>query len=187
MAGRHGALTAPLPVRKMTGIACSVRTITLLPTTAVPALSYGAPTPRQRARSALRTSIQRVVRFPAVIQNSLCSTLFFAANDGISGRELWSTDGSALRNCLLIYLPVATVRCRSNSPLHLRGCILWHRTAMMTSSGAVTAPRRVPNLSCKPTQASMIAVGDGVYFQHNDGSSGTELWRLRIRSSWLWI
>lgn len=103
--------------------------------------------------------------------------LFFAANDGISGRELWSTDGISPPALLADLSPGSD----SSQPdqLTVTPSRLYFEASdgnddfLWRSDG--TPAGTEPILQSGVT--SMIAVGDGVYFRHDDGSSGTELWR----------
>ncbi len=103
--------------------------------------------------------------------------LFFAANDGVSGRELWSTDGVSPPELFADLAP------GSDSSMPQRLTVTPSRLYFMASDGNDdflwrsdgTPAGTEPVLETSAN--SMIAVGDGVYFQHFDGSSGTELWR----------
>ena len=107
--------------------------------------------------------------------------VFFAADDGVHGRELWSTDGTTAHLVKNIR-PVPAARLRrawSTSPARSTS----PRTTACTaaSSGRVTAARPGPGSSghrttggSRPTD--LTAAGGKVYFAAYDGVHGNELW-----------
>ena len=113
--------------------------------------------------------------------------LFFAANDGVSGRELWSSDGTA----------AGTVRVADVNPgpgsgrvaeLAVAGGRLYfaaydpvHGSELWESDGTAGGTRLAADLA--PESASsypkhLAAVGSRLYFAANDGISGYELWTI---------
>jgi ELWxxDGT repeat protein len=117
-------------------------------------------------------------------------TLFFVADDGFHGEELWRSDGSAAGTKLVkdIYpgninpggdtLPLfltnvaGTLYFRACNPT--RGCELWR------SDGTAAGTRLVKDInpgagSSKPFH--LASVGGTLYFGADDGTHGHELWR----------
>ena len=110
------------------------------------------------------------------------NTLFFAANDGSSGYELWKTDGTTTSR-------VADIRpgAASSDPRYLTavgntlffvartgssGNELWKTNGTTTSR---VADIRFGEASSDPRY--LTAVGNTLFFAANDGSSGRELWK----------
>ena len=103
--------------------------------------------------------------------------MFFAADDDVSGRELWSTDGITPPAMLADLSPGSD----SSMPGELtvtasrlyfvaedgNDKFLWRSDGTQAGTEPVLASGT----------SSLISVGDGVYFRHDDGNSGVELWR----------
>ncbi len=108
--------------------------------------------------------------------------LFFVADDGTTGRELWSTDGATLPSQLGDLSPGAD----SSSPNQLRvtPSRLWfvaddgNETFLWRSDGTEAGTEAVLQTSA----SNLTAVGDAVYFRHDDDVSGEELWRADASS-----
>ncbi len=108
--------------------------------------------------------------------------LFFVADDGITGRELWSTDGATAPSQLADLSPGAD----SSSPNQLRvtASRFWfvaddgNETFLWRSDGTEAGTEPVLQTSA----FSLTAVGDAVYFRHDDNVSGEELWRADTTS-----
>lgn len=114
--------------------------------------------------------------------------LFFTADDGLHGRELWLSDGSAAGTRLVKDIttgnssvasgPVALTAVGSRLFFTvddgLSGQELW------VSDGTATGTRLVKDIqpgSAGSGPRNLTAVGDTLFFCANDGRSGTELWR----------
>ncbi len=112
--------------------------------------------------------------------------LYFAANDGSTGRELWRTDGSSAGTSLVRDIFSGS---SSSSPEHLTnsegvlyftakdaasGQELWKSTGTDTGTTLVR-DIRVGTQGSYPQQLTDVA--GALYFSTNDGSSGTELWK----------
>ncbi len=117
--------------------------------------------------------------------------LFFMADDGVSGKELWKSDGTA----------AGTVRISDvypdrghGSPKHLtnvNGTLLFtaynneNGTELWQSDGTAAGTRLVKDLrrdgGAFPFEAdAFLAASDGVlYFAADDGVAGEELWRYQ--------
>jgi len=103
--------------------------------------------------------------------------LFFTADDDLSGRELWFTDGISPPALFADLLPGSIGSMPGEltaTPSRLyftaegsNDDFLWRSDGTLAGSEPI-----LPSGT-----SSVIAVGDGVYFRHDDGSSGLELWR----------
>ena len=123
---------------------------------------------------------------PVVPQSPLVAhggAVFFVADDAISGRELWRSDGTGAGTAMVADINPAG----SSSPAHLvsgpgglyfaatdgtTGTELWRSDGTAAGTGLVLDIR--PSASSSP--AHMTVVGDTVYFVADDGTSGVELW-----------
>lgn len=113
------------------------------------------------------------------------STLFFCANDGINGQELWKTSGNAsdtsmvkdiglgASSGLVKYLTTAGTSVFFQASDAANGAELWVSDG--TSSGTnIVKDIRAGGGSSSPTE--LTEMGGNVYFEANDGSLGNELW-----------
>ncbi len=116
------------------------------------------------------------------------STLYFTADDGVNGEELWKSDGTEAGTVL-----VRDIRPGSSysSPYHLtavgntlyftadngvNGTELWKSNG--TAAGTVLVKDIFPGSSYfDPTPRYLTAVGNTLFFHANDGVNGTELWK----------
>jgi ELWxxDGT repeat protein len=128
---------------------------------------------------------------PANLTN-LNGTLYFVANDGTHGRELWKSDGTATGTVLVKDINTGTL---GSSPCNLTnvngtlffgasdgtsGQELWKSNG--TASGTVLVKNIYPGtdaygrpLSSNP--ASLTNASGTLYFAATDGTHGTELWQ----------
>jgi ELWxxDGT repeat protein len=115
--------------------------------------------------------------------------LYFAANDGEHGRELWTSDGTAAGTAMLLdVFPGAF----SSGPswLTVAGGRLWftaddgvHGIELWQSDGTAAGTRLVQDIapgadSSYPDQ--LTAAGGLLYFTADDGAFGRELWALPL-------
>ena len=114
--------------------------------------------------------------------------LFFAADDGVAGRELWKSDGTAAGTVLRQGHQSGQGRTRARSSSRPSGR---HSSSAPTtaapgsSSGRATARRRarcssrtsIPAPRARSPPSALTHVGDTLFFFANDGSSGLELWK----------
>lgn len=111
-------------------------------------------------------------------------TVFFAADDGTRGRELWKSDGSAAGTVLVKDIAASG----SSSPTELvnvggtlyftaddgiRGRELWKSDG----STAGTVLVKDINTSASSFPQELTVVNDVLYFTADDGGRGRELWR----------
>ena len=114
------------------------------------------------------------------------NTLFFRADDGTNGNELWKSDGTASGTVMVkdIYSGIS-----SSSPHHLttfgntlyfaandgtNGVELWKSDG--TASGTVMVQAVGSGSGSSPS--SLVVVGNTLYFGASDGINGRELWAL---------
>ena len=129
-------------------------------------------------------------------------TLFFAANDGTNGYELWKSDGTAAGTVLVkdIY-PGGYARHYSSNPANLTnvGGTLFFSANDGTngmSFGSRTARPPAPSWSRTSTReaygpnssnpADLTNVGGTLFFSANDGTTGRELWKVQNPPRAIW-
>ena len=118
----------------------------------------------------------------------LNGVMFFLANDGISGLELWRTDATPAGTQLVrdihpgpvgafAYPDALTVvgqHLYFTARDGVHGYELWKSDGTAMGTSMVRDIARGPNGS---TPVSAVAVGGNIYFGADDGSNGRELWR----------
>ena len=130
---------------------------------------------------------------PVVMKVGTKRFLFFPANDGTSGWELWRSDGTAAGTKRVKDIVTGA---ESSSPFHLtvmkvgtkRILFFTARDAtsgreLWRSDGTGAATKRVKDIhlggDADPEQLAVMKIGTKrfLFFQAADGPSGTELWR----------
>jgi ELWxxDGT repeat protein len=117
------------------------------------------------------------------------STVFFVADDGQHGQELWKTDGTPGGTVLVkdirpgpvgslpSYLAVIDGRLFFSANDGLHGAELW--TSDGTAEGTVLLQDIVPGPGSSRPQAFVLSQRR-VYFTADDGTHGRELWALPL-------
>src|SRR5262249_40136347 len=116
-------------------------------------------------------------------------TLFFAANDGTSGNELWTSDGSDAGTSLVTRIHVGNLGSSISSPTEVNGTMFFSADDGSTGNelfrsdgtggGTVLVKDINPNFGYGPAgsnPSSLTNVNGTPFFPANDGVNGTELW-----------
>ena len=119
------------------------------------------------------------------------NTLYFAADDGVNGRELWKSDGTAAGTTLVkdIYTGSSFGFPNGSFPTNLTavGNTLYFRaydevngSELWKSDGTAAGTTLVKDINPGVNSSSpgyLTAVGNTLYFQAYDGVNGVELWK----------
>ncbi|QGJ71391.1 Hypothetical protein PBC10988_30960 [Planctomycetales bacterium 10988] len=112
-------------------------------------------------------------------------TVFFTANDGTAGYELWKTDGTSAGTELVKEILPGSAGPRPTDLENMNGTLffaandgtngteLWMSDG--TSAGTMLVKDINPTISSYPS--SLENVNNTLWFAANDGTNGTELWR----------
>ncbi len=114
------------------------------------------------------------------------SDVYFVANDGTHGQELWKSDGTGPGTALV--KDICSGSCSPNiSNLVAVGSTLYFTattgtggSALWRSNGADAGTFQVADIcpgGCGSNPAALAAVGGTLFFRANDGTNGGELWR----------
>ena len=115
--------------------------------------------------------------------------LCFVADDGVHGRELWTSDGTAAGTSMLLDVWPGPA---SSGPswLTVAGGRLWfsaddgvHGVELWRSDGTAAGTRLVQDIASGPDSSypdQLTAAGNRLYFTADDGASGRELWALPL-------
>ena len=114
------------------------------------------------------------------------NTLYFRANDGTNGRELWKSDGTSDGTVMVKDIRTGSA---SSNPTELtavgdtlyfgasdgtNGIELWKSDGTLDGT-VMVKDIYTPYQSSRPTK--LTAVGDTLFFSANDGTNGWELWK----------
>jgi ELWxxDGT repeat protein len=119
---------------------------------------------------------------------SIGSTTFFIADDGVHGRELWRTDGTAAGTTLVRDIKPgssngALVLSAQNGRLFMfaddgvHGLELWSSDGTTAGTAMVTDIHPGSASALERSYGGLVTLGDTVFFAANDGIHGNELWR----------
>ena len=134
------------------------------------------------------TDLIMLKKFSSVIYDLIYmrSTLYFVADDGISGRELWRTNGTVESTRLVEDIRPGPL---GSSPVQLtnvRGVLYFaaddgrHGRELWKSNGSLYNTSLVKDIVPGITSSHVInlaAVGSQVFFSAKDAAHGTELWK----------
>ena len=124
---------------------------------------------------------------PAVKPVVMNNELYFNANDGINGYELWKSDGTASGTVMVKDINIGG---SDSFPQHLtvvgntlyfdandgtNGNELWKSDG--TASGTVMVKDIAPIGTSASSPQYLTGIGNTLYFQATDGTNGIELWK----------
>ena len=127
------------------------------------------------------TSTFRFDRFFSLI--GFGDELLFFANDGITGNQLWRTDGTAVGTVALAKVPYPeNITFARDTLLFSRSNRLWRSDG--TASGTAPIGRLNPARKGKQFPPNYLeAIGSTVYFDGWQERSGKELWSLDLSAA----
>ena len=112
-------------------------------------------------------------------------TIFFSADDGAAGRELWTTGGSAATTARLkdIFTGAGSSEPSEllafDGKLFFRACDAAAGCELWTSDGTLAGTQRFKDIlpgTGSGNPSHLVAVGDDLYFSACDDATGCELW-----------
>ncbi len=112
--------------------------------------------------------------------------LFFRADDGIHGLELWQSDGSSTGTTLVADIRSGSGHSVPDNLTEVNGALYFsaddgiHGTELWQSDGTADGTRLVADLNPGPEgsfPSELIHMNGVLYFQAHDGRHGTELWQ----------
>ena len=119
-------------------------------------------------------------------------TLFFAANDGVHGTELWKTDGTGSGTVLVKDIDPGSVGSNIKGIVNVNGTLYFsandgtHGNELWKSDGTAAGTVLVQDINLRSVDANpanFTVLGNSLLFTADDGFHGTELWKLPIASS----
>ncbi|MBI1814828.1 MAG: DUF4215 domain-containing protein [Deltaproteobacteria bacterium] len=130
--------------------------------------------------------------FPSALLN-VNGTLFFSANDGTRGRELWKSDGTATGTVIVADIFPGTSNYggfpNSSYPselINLNGTVLFtaddgiHNLQLWTSDGTGAGTAMLANLGYQANPFTLTRSGGFVFFNADDSTHGQELWAVPV-------
>jgi ELWxxDGT repeat protein len=111
--------------------------------------------------------------------------MFFAADDGVHGTELWDTDGTAEGTSLVADINTGPAGSNPAALTVFNGTLYFQATAgaggaqLFTSDGTAAGTGLVKTLNPGGSASpfDFTAFGGSLFFAANDGTSGTQLWK----------
>src|SRR4029453_8297673 len=117
-------------------------------------------------------------------------TLFFDADEGTTGRELWKSDGSAAGTVLVKDLDQGSADSSPSSPTNVNGTVFFgaedgvHGSELWKSDGSTAGTVLVKDIapglrgSIFPFGPFVLTSANGtLFFSASDATSGQELWK----------
>ncbi len=123
------------------------------------------------------------------------STLFFAANDGIHGMELWKSDGTAEGTVMVKDIwpgassafpwDTGAMTWFSQTFVNVDGTVFFiardgvHNFEVWKSDGTAAGTKMVKDIydGWMETPDNLTSVGDTLFFTHSNGEDGVEIWK----------
>ena len=114
------------------------------------------------------------------------NTVFFVANDGMAGVELWKSDGTAAGTVLVKDIRPGSLGANPSNLVELNGTLYFvandgaNGTELWKSDGTEAGTVLVKDLRPGPAGVAPVhltAFRNNLYFVANDGRTGRELWR----------
>jgi ELWxxDGT repeat protein len=148
----------------------------------------GTPDGTQMVKDIRPGSDSSIPASPDIFAN-VNGTLFFAANDGVHGLELWKTDGTELGTTMVKDIAPAGASSSPRALVNVNGTLFFqandgtHGRELWKSDGTPEGTVLVKDIrpgsgASRPNDISKMENVDGVlYFIANDGTYGYELWR----------
>ena len=127
----------------------------------------------------------------ALVSPTSNGTLFFSANDGTTGFELWKSDGTAAGSELvrdILFVLFSPVGSNPSQLTGVNGTLFFvaddgvHGTEPFRSDGTLFGTVLAGDLRTgAPSSAvtSFVGAGGSVFFQADDGVNGAELWAMQ--------
>jgi ELWxxDGT repeat protein len=115
--------------------------------------------------------------------------LYFAADDGAHGVELWRTDGTAAGTVLVRDIGLGPIAGNPRELVVAKGKLYFTADDLLTGSelwvsdGSASGTRRVQDIApqaASSSPADLTVVGDLLYFSADDAVTGRELWALPL-------
>jgi trimeric autotransporter adhesin len=113
-------------------------------------------------------------------------TLFFVANDGVSGTELWKTDGTAAGTVMIKDIRNGSMGGNPSELVNVNGVLFFsaddgiNGTELWKSDGTVSGTVRVKNINPNGGSSypqSLANVNGVLFFAADDDAHGPELWK----------
>lgn len=123
---------------------------------------------------------------------SITPTVYFAASDGVKGRELFKSQGTALSTSLVKNINPNASGAASSDPADLKnlnGRLVFtandglYGDELWQSNGTLTGTVMLADITGNASSASPAGLqlaGPAVYFAANDGAHGRELWEALL-------
>ncbi|MBI3461827.1 MAG: hypothetical protein HY000_02035, partial [Planctomycetes bacterium] len=116
-------------------------------------------------------------------------TLYFFANDGVNGSELWKSDGTASGTVLVKDIRPGAFSSGPNSLVNVGLAMFFvasdgvHGPELWSSDGTAAGTSMAADLAAGSASAgisSLVPLGDSLLFQASDSAHGREIWKLSL-------
>ena len=116
---------------------------------------------------------------------SVGSTLFFTANDGTHGDELWATNGTAAGTAMVLDIDPGAASSFPARLTNVNGLLFFiandgiHGNELWESNGTALGTSMVADIKPDAVGIWLANVSGTLFFDANDGVHGDELWRTQ--------